>query len=124
MVYEQEGVAKLEGCYISGPAVKEIADMNESDMIRLDFKNQYLVFVPHFYIATLSWNGVRRTPERIYLNSVTLVNKYVNSVPKLNDNDYIVIDGKDHEDEKHQYALVYPSYLIRFDGEKYNFGGK
>lgn len=124
VTYEQEGTAKLLGCCISGPAVKEVANINQSDYMKLDFGNQYLVFVPYFYIAVFSWNGVRQTPEKIYLDNVVLTNENVNSVPKLMNDDYIVVDTDDHEDEKHQYALVYKSYLIRFDGEKYNFWSK
>lgn len=123
-IYEQEGIAKLLGCYFGGPVIKEVGAMNQEDMMKLDFGDQYIVFVPYFYIATLSWKGVRRIEDRIYLDNVLLTNDNVNSVPKLNDNDYIVIDTKDHEDDKHQYSLVYPSYLIRFDGEKYDFRGK
>jgi hypothetical protein len=123
-IYDQEGIAKLYGCYLSGPVIKEVAQMNEEDRMKLDFSNQYLVFVPYFYIATLYWKGIRRVSDKIHLDNVLLTNDNLNAVPKLNDNDYIVIDTKDHEDEKHQYSLVYPSYLIRFDGEKYDFRGK
>lgn len=124
IVYEQEGMAKLIGCCLSGPVIKEVAEMNQEDAMKLDFGNQYLVFVPYFYIATLYWKGMRRSEDKIYLDNVLLTNDNVNSVPKLGDNDYIVVDTEGHEDEKHQFSLVYPSYLIRFDGEKYDFRGK
>jgi len=123
-VYEQEGIAKLLGCHLSGPVIKEVAQMNEEDTMRLDFGNQYSIFVPYFYIATLSWKGIKRVANKIYLYNVLLTNDNVNSVPKLSGSDYIIIDTKDHEDYKHQYSLVYPSYLIKFDGEKYDFRGK
>ena len=57
-IYDEDGVAKLEGCYLSGPAVKEVAQMNESDSIVLDFATQYVVFVKHYYVAKLSWKKV------------------------------------------------------------------
>jgi len=122
-LYEEDGVAKLVGCCLSGPAVKQVEQMNPNDVISLDFAKQYIVFVKHFYIAMLSWEDVKQTAEKIYLSNVKLTNKYVNSVPKLNHSDYIVIDTQDHENEKHQYNLTYPSYLIRFDGELYKFEG-
>lgn len=127
VIYEQEGMAKLYGCYFKGPVLKEVNQMNEKDFMDLDFGNQYRVFVKRYYIAKLSWEGIRRTPEKIFLNNVILKNKNVNSVPKLNDDDYILVDTKNHVDNKHQYHLVYASYLIRFDGDKYDFaqlGGK
>jgi len=122
-VYKEDGVAELLGCCLGGPAVKQVEAMNPNDVISLDFAKQYIVFVKHFYIAMLSWGEVTQTTDKIYLSDAKLTNQYVNSVPKLNHNDYIVIDTQSHEDEKHQYNLNYPSYLIRFDGELYKFEG-
>lgn len=120
-VYEREGYAKLEGCYLNGPVLKDVAEMNQKDNISLDFGNQYTVFVPNYYVAKLFWEGVRHTPDKIYLDKAVLENKYLNSVPKLNDDDYIIVDTKNHEDDKHHYYLSYTSYLIKFDGELHNF---
>ena len=120
-IYEQEGLAELKGCYLAGPALKEVEEINKEDHIDLDFTKQYVVFVPSYYVARLSWKGVKYTPERIYLDNVTLNNKHVNSVPKLEDSDLIVVDTKNHEDEKHEHHLTYPSYLISSDGELYKF---
>jgi hypothetical protein len=124
VIYDRDGAAELIGCYFGGPVIKEVADIAEEDRMKLDFSNQYLVFIPYFYIATLHWKGIRRVLDKIYLYNVLLTNDNLNVVPKLNNNDYIVVDTENHEDEKHQYYLVYPSYLIRFDGEKYDFRGK
>ncbi len=121
VVYEQDGVANLISCCLSGPVIREVESMNPVDSISLDFGNQYIIFVNNFYIAQLAWQGVKQTTDRIYLQNVTLTNKNVNSVPKLRDSDYIVIDTKDHEDAKHQHNLTYSSYLIRFDGNMYKF---
>ena len=123
VIYDQEGVAKLEGCYLSGPVIKEVAKMEQKDTISLDFGNQYVIFTPNYYVARLSWEGVRHTPHRIYLDNAILKNKFLNSVPNLNYNDYIIVDTKNHEDDKHQYHLSYPAYLIKFGGEIYNFRG-
>jgi hypothetical protein len=121
VVYEREGLSKLEGCYFSGPVLKEVSKLNPKDFMDLDFGNQYIVFIKHYYVIRFSWEGVKHTPEKIFLSNVIFENRYVSSVPKLNDDDYILIDTKDHVDEKHNYYLTYPSYLIRFDGDKYNF---
>jgi len=111
----------LEGCYFCGPVLSEVVEIQQEDFIRLDFINQYVVFVNHYYIANLSWEGARRTEDKIFLDNVVLKNKYLNSVPKLENDDYIVIDTINHENEKHSYNLVYISYLINKDGEHYNF---
>jgi hypothetical protein len=123
-VYNKAGEAHLIGCYLSGPVIKEVDKMEQEDSIALDFGNQYYVFVPQYYVARLSWKGVEHTPNKIYLNNVVLSNKFTNSVPKLNDDDFIVVDTKDHTDTKHEYHLTYPAYLLKKEGELYNFRGK
>jgi len=119
--YEVDQIALIEGCYLSGPVLKETVRLNDQDHIDLDFVNQYSIFVDHYYIARLSWNNVDYRSEKIFLRDVKLENKNLNVVPKLNKYDYIVVDTKDHEEEKHMYHFVYPAYLIKRDGTLYNF---
>ncbi len=123
-VYKKEGEAILVGCCMAGPVIKEIDQMEQEDSISLDFSNQYRIFVPQHYIVKLSWKGVSHTPTKIYLDNVILSNKFTNSVPKLNDNDFIVVDTKDHTDTKHEYHLTYPAYLVSRDGNLHNFREK
>jgi hypothetical protein len=68
--YNQEGVAMLGGCYLSGPVIKEVDQMNQRDFMVFDFTNQYKIFTKDYYIATFSWEGVRHTPDVIYLDCV------------------------------------------------------
>jgi len=119
--YEIDQTALMEGCYLSGPVLKEAAKLNDQDYINLDFVNQYSIFVDNYYIARLSWDSVDYRPEKIFLRGVKLENKNLNVVPKLNNNDYIVVDTKEHEEETHMYHFVYPAYLIRRDNAKYDF---
>lgn len=121
--YEKKSIAIIEGCYLNGPVLKEVAQLNEEDFIKLDFVNQYIMFVKHYYVATLSWKGVRHTPEKIFLQNIELKNENINILPKLCDNDYIVVDTKNHEDGKHQRYATYPAYLLKNDGTLYNFSG-
>ena len=121
--YEKEDVANIQGCYLSGPVLKEVEQLNEEDFIKLDFASQYIIFIRNYYIAKLSWRGVKHTSEKIFLYNAKLENMNINVVPKLRNNDYIVIDTKNHEDEKHQHNMTYPSYLLKVDGSQYNFGG-
>ncbi len=119
--YEVDQIALIEGCYLSGPVLKEAVKLNDQDFIDLDFVDQYLVFVDNYYIARLSWSGTEYKPGKILLRGVKLENKNLNVVPKLNKHDYIIIDTKDHEEETHMYYFVYPAYLIRKDGIAYDF---
>ena len=119
--YNRDQIATLDGCYFSGPVLREVWQLNQKDYIDLDFAGQYIIFVDSYYVARLSWNSVNHTPDKIFLGKVALKNLNLNSVPKLNNNDYIVIDTQDHEDYKHKFNMVYPSYLIRDDGQQYDF---
>ena len=124
VIYKKEGEASLVGCCLAGPVIKEIDQMEQEDSIALDFSNQYRIFVLQHYVARLSWNGAVHTPTKIYLDNVVLSNKFTNSVPKLNDNDFMVVDTKDHTDTKHEHHLTYPAYLINKEGELCNFKEK
>jgi len=122
--YKVDQETMLEGCYFSGPVLSEVWQLQQEDYIDLDFGGQYMIFMNFYYIARLSWKGVKHTTEKIMLSKVVLKNKNLNVIPKLKDDDYIVIDTQNHEDQRHLYSLVYPSYLIRNDGELYDFGSK
>ena len=121
--YGKEGVSNIQGCYLSGPVLKEVDQLNEEDFIKLDFSNQYIIFVKNYYISELSWSGVKHTTEKIFLYNAKLENMNINVVPKLKNKDHIVIDTQNHEDEKHQYNMTYTSYLLKADGSLYNFNG-
>jgi hypothetical protein len=123
VIYEQDQIALLKDCYFSGPVLKDVTQLNQRDIMNLDFSNQYLVFIDNYYIAKLSWEGVRHTPDKIFLGNAILKNKNLNVVPKLKKNDYIVIDTHGHENEKHNYTLVYPSFLVKDEGQFYDFRG-
>ena len=114
-------IAFLSGCFLSGPVIKELAKLNEKDYIKLDFSNAYIVFVQDFYIVTFSWAGAKSVDGKIILDNVKIENKHLNSVPKLNSDDYIVVDTENHENEKHKQFMSYDAYLIRQDNERYNF---
>lgn len=121
--YEKENMCKLEGCYFSGPALTDAEMVQSNDYINLDFCGQYSIITKNVYVAKFSWQ------QAIYSGDGTIELKDVimshdidfNKVPKLYDNDYIVIDTKDHESDVHHLNLVYKSYLINADSEMYNF---
>ena len=119
--YDYDQIAILEGCYFSGPVLKEVWQLNQKDFIDLDFSNQYILFTDLFYVARFSWEGVNPVTNKLLLSNSILKNTNLNVVPKLNSDDYIVIDTQGHEDYKHKFNLVYPSYLIRHDGTLYDF---
>jgi len=119
--YEKEGLAKINGAYFAGPALKISQKLNEQDEINIDMTKQYMIFLPSFYIAKIKWNGVEYREDRIYLKEVIIENKYVNSIPKLKDTDYFLIDTAKHEEKKHAFYPNYDCYLLDELGELYKF---
>ena len=121
--YERDAVCNFEGAKFSGPALSDAVRLNDQDHILIDFFSQYIYLVKSVYVAKFSWNGVEYNKDgTISLkNAILTHNSELNRVPKLHDNDYIVIDTSDHESVKHQYSLVYKSYVVNGDTQLYNF---
>jgi hypothetical protein len=120
--YEDDEIAQVDGCYLTGPVLKDANQLSQEDYIDLDFGKQYIILLQDYYITRLAWKGVRYVEDRIELDNVTLTNKHINSIPKLQDGDHIVVDTKNHEDTKHPFHLTYTSYLLGPDGALYDFG--
>ncbi len=122
-LFEVEGTVKLIKAYFSGPALNIANKINENDEIIIDMTTQYLVFIPYFYLANLSWKTVvyNKDGKRVYLNDTVIVNKHVNSLPKLEDSDYFVFDVANHEEEIHRFNPNYTAYLVNEGGELYSF---
>lgn len=124
--YDSEGVCKLNDAYFCGPALSEANRLNEEDHIYIDFFHQYIMLVRNVYVTKLSWRGV------VYENdgSIKLKNAVLehatelNRVPKLEDTDYLIIDTSNHEVEKHQFNMLYKTFVVNADTQLYNFGGK
>jgi len=121
VVYNKDGVAQLINCYLIGPVLNELTQLNNEDYIFLDFTNQYCIFIPSYYIAKFYWRGVHYLESIIKLDFALLENKYINSVPKLENDDFLIVDTSNHTDDKHAMYLTYDAYLIRYDKIPYSF---
>lgn len=124
--YETSGICKLTGAYFSGPALAEAERLNDNDHIMLDFFSQYLFLVKSVYVAKFSWKQVDYRPDgTIFLGEATITHdKELNRVPKLGDNDYLVIDTSNHSTELHPFNTVYKTYVVNRDTQLYAFGRK
>lgn len=121
--YEGEGVCNLEGAYFSGPALSDAEEVQPKDEILLDFYAQYLVLVENVYVAKLSWGAVKYNKNNTIslMDAMITHNTELNRVPKLKDNDYLVIDTSNHEIAIHMFHLTYKTYVVNEGGELYNF---
>jgi hypothetical protein len=121
--YEHEGVCGLEKAYFSGPALSDAEEILPNDNILLDFYSQYILLVRNVYVGKLSWGAVKYNKN----NTVSLMDVKIthaselNRVPKLKNNDYLVIDTSNHEAAVHMFNLTYKTYVVSKDGDLYNF---
>jgi hypothetical protein len=124
--YDNPGVCLLSGAYFSGPALQDAVKLNNNDYIMLDFYSQYLVLVSNVFTAKLSWGEVSYKDNKIIrLSDATMSHDTeLNKVPKLCNNDYLVIDTSNHEVSKHRFNLLYKTYVVNGDSELYNFRSK
>lgn len=112
---------RLDGAYFSGPVLKRAAKIIPNDNIRLDFTNQYYSSVSDYYIAKLIWKDVKYVGGIIYLDECYLECKYKGILPKLKDDDFIVVETSNHEAALHPYFLNYTAELYSAFGEAYAF---
>ena len=116
--YIKDDVARLKGAYFEGPVLQDAAKLNESDSLVLDMTKQHMIFIPDYYQSTLRWEGVDYKDGRIYLKEASIKGKYVNSIETLKDNDWILIDCREHEMETHVFHLVYWAEVQNSEKEK------
>jgi len=120
--HDKAGEMSFTNAYFSGPVLKQAVELNQSDHITLDFCKQTMVIVNNVYTGTFAWNGIEYKDSNIFLKAAILVyDEDLKDIPKLNDSDYLVIDTRSHENEKHNYNALYPTYVVSRDSELYDY---
>lgn len=117
------GEMHLTNAYFSGPVLAQADRINNNDTIRLDFCSQLVLLTKAVYVADLKWGEV------IYnkAGTITLKNAMIeydpdlNGIPNLETKDHIVIDTSGHENNKHLYNFLYPTYVVDRDSELYDY---
>ena len=123
--YVNNTTCLFKGACFSGPVLSIAEKINSNEFITLDFTKQYYMLVSNYYVAKLSWEDVVYVDNEVRLKNVKLLyDYYLEDVPVLKDNDYLVIDTKGHELGEHHFNLVYYTYVIDRDGVLYNFRGE
>ncbi len=117
------GVMHLVDAYFYGPALAQADKINDNDTIRLDFCSQLITLVNSVYVADLRWGEVLyNRDEAVDLKNVKIeYDPSIKGIPNLENKDYLVIDTANHENEKHAFNLLYPTYVIDKDSELYNY---
>lgn len=121
-IHSKAGEMHFVGAYFSGPVLKQAAKLQPNDHITLDFCHQTMIIVHNVYTATFAWDGVEYKDDKIFLKAAILMyDEDLKNIPKLNDSDYLVIDTKNHENEKHVYNTLYPTYVVSRDSDLYDY---
>lgn len=117
------GIMFLTDAYFSGPALAQAEKINDDDHIQIDFCSQFIVLVKSVYVAKFLWGEVTYNKNgTIGLKNARIeYDPEVKGIPNLESKDYLVIDTKNHENEKHMFNIFYTAYVVNKDDELYNY---
>lgn len=117
------GEMHLVGAYFSGPALAQADKINDNDTIRLDFCSQLVVLVKSVYVGDLKWGEVvyNKNGTIALKNARVEYDSELKGIPNLETKDHLVIDTSGHENDKHLYNLLYPTYVVDRSSELYDY---
>jgi hypothetical protein len=117
-----DNICILHKAYFSGPVLQLAEKIESNNHMFLDFFKQYFILVDNVYIGKLSWGEVYYEEDKVHLNGCTLSHtSELHKVPKLQDDDMLIIDCKHHERETHTFYTTYKTYVSNRDLQVYNF---
>lgn len=118
--YAEDDRAVLKGAYFCGAVLKDAARINDQDQLTLDMTKQHVILpaMEDYYQAVLQWKGVDYKDDKVFFKECSVKGKYVNSLEKLENEDWILIDCREHEEENHPFLLVYWSEVHKRDKER------
>jgi hypothetical protein len=117
------GVMAFEDAKFFGPALKMADPIKSNDSISLDFCSQYTIITKGAYVGRFYWGEVIYNKDgTVSLKDARLeYNPTIKEIPNLEDNDHLVIDTRNHENEKHYINMLYNTYVVNADSELYDF---
>lgn len=119
----KSGEMHLIGAYFTGPVLTQAEKINSDDHIQIDFCSQFAVLVSNVFIAKFSWGEVIYGKDnKVYLkNAIVTYDPLIAAIPNLENADYLVIDTKNHENEKHLYNMLYKAYTVDKNDKRYDY---
>ncbi len=118
--YNEESRVVLRDAYFTGPVLDDAAQINDDDQLTLDMTKQHVILplMEDYYQAILKWKGVDYREGKVFLKEVYLKGRYVNSLERLENDDWILIDCREHEEKNHPYLLVYWAEIHKKEKER------
>lgn len=118
--YLNKNTAKLINARFEGPVLKDIKKIESPDAIDLDLTPQCLIVLDSYYFINLSWASAEHTTDgKVKLTEAIIISKGLDSLHKLHDTDFIVINTEKHREEVHAFNLVYESQISKQDKTPY-----
>lgn len=111
----------FDGAYFSGPVLRIASKISGNDSIRLDFTEQYVIFLKSYHIATLNWGDVIYSGNIVYLKDAIINISHQCQIPKFLSDDFLVIDTSLHEERTHGMYLNYNTRTFSSLREDYAF---
>jgi hypothetical protein len=117
------GIMIFEDAKFSGPALKMADPIKSDDSINLDFCSQYAIITKGVYTGRFYWKeAIYNKDGTISLKDARLeYDPSLKGIPNLEDKDHLVIDTRNHENEKHYFNMLYNTYVVNADSELYDF---
>ena len=118
--YNKEDMAVLKGAYFSGAVLEDAARINDDDQLTLDMTKQHVILpaMKDYYQAILKWKGVDYKNGKVFLKEAYIRGKYVNVLERLENDDWILIDCREHDEKLHPFLLVYWSEVHKKEKER------
>jgi len=123
-----DGTVILHKAEFYGPVTKDYVKLPESDFIKLDFTNHFLLKIADYYTVELAWDKIVSQEEGLVkFNKLTLKDENVGLLNKIKPTDKLLVDCSDHTTEQRQsgyYKMAYPAMLYNEQNEIYDFSKK
>jgi hypothetical protein len=105
-----------------GPVLQDVQKIESPDAIDLDFTPQCFVVFDSYYIVNLSWEEATHNSDgTVSLRGAVISNKDLESLHKIQDNDFILVNTEKHREEVHAFNFVYESQVIKHDKTPYKY---
>ena len=120
--YKSDNEAFVKNPVFSGPAMSLASQINDGDTIDLDITSQHILVLGYWDIINFKWSKVlSQDSSQAVMDFGIFTSPEMTKVRLFESDDILLIDTENHEDEKHQYNLVYKTVVAKKDESPYNY---
>jgi hypothetical protein len=120
VVYVNSTTARLLNARFEGPVLNDVQKVESPDSIDLDLTPQFTHMISSYYFLNLSWAEAEHTLDgKINLSDAVVISQGLDTIHKLSNDDFILINTEKHREEVHAFNLVYESQVVKKDNTPY-----